>query len=202
MVAELTIPGLFLTGTHAARPSAAAVGKGSLYACSDHTKIYQSDGSSWTDWYSAAAGGNSPSTTTVYRSTDQNVSGSGTVTDISFSHEVHDTDGLWVIGSPTLLTIPAGLNGRRAILEAGVTWTASSAGNYRALYIERNGTDRLGNVTHDNAYAGLGVSQNVTTQPVALATGDTFKMQIRANTTGIGAIGGQHTCWLTLHTVD
>lgn len=50
MVAAITIPGMFLTGDHASRPAASAVGKGSLYACSTHGLIYQSDGSSWSTW--------------------------------------------------------------------------------------------------------------------------------------------------------
>lgn len=201
MVATITIPGMFLTGDHASRPAANAVGKGSLYACSTHTKVYQSDGSTWSDWF-AGGSGNTPSTTLVYRATDQNVDGSGTITDISFSNEVFDDDGVWVVGSPTLFTIPAALNGRRAIVSAGVSWTASAGGNYRALYIDMNAGSRVANATQDNAYAGLGMAQFTHTQPITLATGNTFKMQIRANTTGIGAIGGQHSCWMSLRTVD
>lgn len=46
-----------LSGTHAARPSASAVPAGTLYACSTHNKIYQSDGSStWSDWSVASSG--------------------------------------------------------------------------------------------------------------------------------------------------
>lgn len=55
-MAVITIPGMFLTGTHAARPAAADVGIGSLYACSDHTLVYQSDGSSWTTWFDPTGG--------------------------------------------------------------------------------------------------------------------------------------------------
>lgn len=38
-------------GTHAARPAATAVPPGSLYACTDHTIVYQSDGSAWSNWH-------------------------------------------------------------------------------------------------------------------------------------------------------
>jgi hypothetical protein len=42
---------LILYGDHASRPSASAVPGGTLYSCSDHSLIYQSDGSStWTTW--------------------------------------------------------------------------------------------------------------------------------------------------------
>lgn len=46
-----------LTGTHAARPAATAVPSGTLYACTDHTKVYQSDGATWADWHDGSAGG-------------------------------------------------------------------------------------------------------------------------------------------------
>lgn len=55
-MAEITIPGMFLSGDHASRPAATAVGGGTLYACSDHTKVYQSDASSWSDWFDPSAG--------------------------------------------------------------------------------------------------------------------------------------------------
>jgi len=46
---ELSIKG---PGTHAARPAATAVQKDSLYYCTDHQKVYISDGSAWSDWLS------------------------------------------------------------------------------------------------------------------------------------------------------
>ena len=57
MVAPTTIPGLFQTGTHAARPAATAVGAGTLFACSTHGIIYQSDGAAWTTWFSGGGAG-------------------------------------------------------------------------------------------------------------------------------------------------
>jgi hypothetical protein len=58
-MASTTLPGVLLTGDHASRPAATTVAAGAKYACSDHTKIYSSDGSAWTDWFAAAdaAGG-------------------------------------------------------------------------------------------------------------------------------------------------
>ena len=40
-----------LDGTHAGRPAATAVPAGTLYACTDHGKVYQSDGATWADWF-------------------------------------------------------------------------------------------------------------------------------------------------------
>ena len=39
-----------LDGTHAARPAATAVPAGTLYSCSDHGLVYQSDGATWATW--------------------------------------------------------------------------------------------------------------------------------------------------------
>lgn len=36
--------------THANRPTATAVPSGTLYSCTDHSIVYQSDGSTWSDW--------------------------------------------------------------------------------------------------------------------------------------------------------
>lgn len=49
-MATITIPGMFLTGDHASRPAANAVGSGSIYSCSTHSLLYQSDGSTWSTW--------------------------------------------------------------------------------------------------------------------------------------------------------
>lgn len=46
-----------LVGDHASRPSASAVPKGTLYSCSTHGLIYQSDGaSSWSTWATLTSG--------------------------------------------------------------------------------------------------------------------------------------------------
>jgi hypothetical protein len=62
-MAIITIPGMFLTGDHASRPAASAVGGGSVYSCTDHALIYQSDGSTWSTWFS---GGGAPLTRVEY----------------------------------------------------------------------------------------------------------------------------------------
>lgn len=43
--------GHLLTGIHSARPAAADVPEGTLYSCTTHSRVYQSDGASaWTTW--------------------------------------------------------------------------------------------------------------------------------------------------------
>lgn len=64
MTATYTLPGVLLSGTHASRPAANAVAKGTLYAETDTAQTYQSDGSStWTAWGAAAGGMANPMTT-------------------------------------------------------------------------------------------------------------------------------------------
>lgn len=55
-MADITIPGLFLTGNHAGRPSS-DIGVGALYACSTHGLIYQWDGASWSTWATLGGSG-------------------------------------------------------------------------------------------------------------------------------------------------
>ena len=49
-MAATTLPALLDVGDHSSRPAASAVGSGGLYSCTDHSLIYQTDGSSWSTW--------------------------------------------------------------------------------------------------------------------------------------------------------
>jgi hypothetical protein len=64
---DTTLPALLGTGDHASRPAAGDVGSGALYSCTDHSLVYQSDGSSWTTW--ATLGGASVEPPTLQRTT-------------------------------------------------------------------------------------------------------------------------------------
>lgn len=75
-MADTTLPGLLDTGTHAARPAANAVGSGALYSCTDHSLVYQSDGSSWTTWANLAGTG-SVATDTIWDAAGDLVQGTG-----------------------------------------------------------------------------------------------------------------------------
>jgi hypothetical protein len=45
-----TVPAILRAGIHSARPAATDVAGGTLYSCSTHNLIYQSDGATWTTW--------------------------------------------------------------------------------------------------------------------------------------------------------
>lgn len=78
-MAAITIPGMFLTGDHASRPAANAVGKGALYSCTDHDLIYQSDGSTWTTWATLGGSGTPSGTELDYAEATAPVSITNTV---------------------------------------------------------------------------------------------------------------------------
>lgn len=118
---DTTLPGLLLTGDHASRPAASAVGGGTLYACSTHSLIYQSDTSTWSTWSDVSGSGlTNPMTTQgdIIYSSD----GSGTPARLAAS-----TSGY------VLTTNGAGTN---------PTWTAAAGGgNYVLLTDTLLGSD-------------------------------------------------------------
>lgn len=56
-MASTDLPDLLQTGIHASRPAATDVAGGSLYNCTTHSLIYQSDGATWTTWATLGTSG-------------------------------------------------------------------------------------------------------------------------------------------------
>jgi hypothetical protein len=70
-MADTTLPGVLLSGTHSARPAASAVAGGTLYAETDTGQTYQSNGSStWTAWGAVSGGGGGGGLTQTYVGTN------------------------------------------------------------------------------------------------------------------------------------
>jgi hypothetical protein len=63
-----------LTGIHSARPAASAVPAGTLYSCTTHQLIYQSDGTSWTTYATLGVGA---AADTIYDAKGDVVAGTG-----------------------------------------------------------------------------------------------------------------------------
>jgi hypothetical protein len=78
----------------------------------------------------------------VYRTTTQSIPNGGNHA-ISFDAERYDNGGLWVIGSPTRLTIPADGGGVYAI-GGNIDWAPASG--YAILQIKLNNTDVIASV--------------------------------------------------------
>lgn len=129
MAGVITVPGMFLTGTHAARPAASAVGKGSLYACSDHKLVYQSDGSSWTTWIDASGSGGAAGN--LQAGKVKRTAGDFTTASTSFV----DVTGMSV-------TITTGA--RRCLVAAIVAGTVNNAAGTMAVTLDIDGTDQGG----------------------------------------------------------
>lgn len=167
-------------------PATPATGRRRVYAKTDG--IYEKDDAGTEEGLNGTGAASSFSQTTVRSSGNQNVSGSGTATDISWDTEVEDDDGLWAIGDPTDFNIPSALNGRRVQAMLQIAWTASSNGDYRQGNILLNG-NTIASVEMSDVANTLNVWLQVITRPFVVATADVIKFQMRANATGIGLIG-------------
>ncbi len=62
--------------THSNRPAAAAVPAGTIYACTTHSKLEQSSGSAWSDYF-AGGGSGSVATDTIWDTKGDIVAASG-----------------------------------------------------------------------------------------------------------------------------
>lgn len=129
MPGVITVPGMFLTGTHAARPAASAVGKGSLYACSDHKLIYQSNGSSWSTWIDASGSGGAADN--LQAGKVKRTAGDFTTASTSFV----DVTGM----SVTLTT-----GARRCLVSVSCVISANNVAATMALTLDIDGTDQGG----------------------------------------------------------
>lgn len=175
-----------------------AAGRVTLYAKADGL-LYSKDDAG-TESAVSGGSGNTLSSTLVRRTTAQNVSGSGTETDISWDTETEDISGVWAIGTPTKLVIPAGLNGRRAVVYGGAIFTASTTGNYRHLRIRKAGSAMTPDVVFiiPDLATAVSTALQLVTPPLTLTTADEFTMVMRIDGTGIGIDSG----YFGLYTVD
>ena len=107
------------------------------------------------------------------RATNQSIPNSAN-TAISFSGVTYDDYGMWAVGNPTRLTIPAALTGKRILIVGQLDWTANVTGTRGAALI-KNGTTRIA-----EAAFGTTTSSHVPLTPVALdvpVTSDYYEIQ-------------------------
>lgn len=160
-----------LTATAIKRPEGTALPPGALPANALITVIY--DG---TNWRLASL---PDLRATVSRATTQSIATS-TPTDISFATEELDPIQAWVVGTPTRLTVPAGVS--RVSLRASVRWDAGVVSS-RFLQILLNGTTL---VAQDNRTisGGASVSSQTCIGEVAVSPGDYFTAVVTQDTGG------------------
>jgi hypothetical protein len=109
-----TVAGILLTGIHSARPGAGAVPVGTLYSCTTHSLVYQSDGSAWSTWATLGGGGGGGGGTTpsgVLVTGPAHAAPTNPYV-LAWDTAVYDPDGYWASGDPTKLTVPSGKGGR------------------------------------------------------------------------------------------
>jgi hypothetical protein len=124
----------------------------------------------------------------VKKSADQTGANYNTPTTVTWNTDVYDTDTIHDTGSNTSrFTVPAGLDGRYAIIRANVYASNVSSNTTGSLCILKNGSagyDGFGGSNHENG--GLGeLAIQCRTQPVLLTTGDYYEAQLWCNDASI-----------------
>lgn len=118
----------------------------------------------------------------VERTSDVSIANDTTVA-IDWQAEVYDTDSLWVVGSPSFITIPAGGDGVWDI-EARVSWAADVDG-YRECSIRIDPVSGGANynvaATRHEAIeaAGIANKQTVAALGLELVAGDVVELTVR-----------------------
>ncbi len=181
MAAIATLPVVLGTGIHSARPAASAVGAGGLYSCTEHSLVYQTDGSSWTTW--ATLGGTAPTYgSAMYKRT------SGNYTTTSTTMVAVDNTNM-------SLTITTGA--RRCLVGFVGNVGNSASGDFVELDIDIDGTlqgnGSLGMITQNNAGSTAWNNCSFTMLTAALTAGShTFKLFWRANGSGTLTMQGSN----------
>jgi hypothetical protein len=124
---------------------------------------------------------------------------SAVATTLNFDSAGPNTEAMWVVGSPSRITVPE--NVRRVKLSAQVTFTGSATG-IRQVNILKNGAlgySGRGSATVPTAGAGYSQAVNVETGVLDVVAGDYFQLQCLQDSGGALPItvGGSWT-WLSL----
>lgn len=97
------------TGDHASRPAATAVPQGTLYSCTDHTLIYQSDGATWSTWMDPAGAIPGGLTLPSFVAAGTSATGTGDVTPgVPAGSVINDILLIFVQSDNQAATAPAG----------------------------------------------------------------------------------------------
>lgn len=115
----------------------------------------------------------------VYRTTDQTLT-TAVDTVVTWEGDANDNAGMWVVGSPTVLTcVVPGMY----TATANVAFAANGTG-FRAAWIEKNATTTLARVNTAIAAASTQTRFSVVTTAFDLAVGDTVRLLVSQNSGG------------------
>jgi hypothetical protein len=150
------------TGTHAARPAATAVPQGTLWSCTTHSLVYQSDGATWSTWATLGGGGGSVDTDVIWDAKGDLAGGTGAdaaarlpvgANDTVLTADSTQATGLkWAAAAAGgdlryLASLPSGAMQREYLFTGSVESWTTSAGTLSST------SDRL-QLTHTSAAVG------------------------------------------------
>lgn len=178
-MADTTLPALLDTGTHAGRPAAGDVGSGALYSCTDHSLIYQTDGSSWSTWATLGAAASTFGAVWLTDASTQSINTSSFTT-IAFDTETEDTDGFHSGSSG--IVIPVAFNGRRMVFGANIGLAANATGARQAQLVKNlAGTPVVLSYVTDVGSSAISFREMLISPAITVATGDTIDVQLWHN---------------------
>ncbi len=122
-----------------------------------------------------------------------------TATVLNFDSAPVNSDGMWVVGAPSRITIPE--NVTRVRLTGQVTFNGHASGIRKVSILKNGGAGYAGHAEAIVPTAGAAYSQavNVSTGVINVVAGDYFELQCLQDTGGALALTvGQHFTWLTL----
>lgn len=162
----------------------------------------------WTDFFAPPPGRNPALTigtsefkgALVIKSGSQSIATSTNV-DLTWQTASYDTNGFYSAGSPTKLTVPAGVT--RVRLSGVVDWSATAAQNKRAVVILKNDAvfDGAGQNTRiDSTTASDEQRQSVISAIVDVVEGDFFEINVR-QTSG-GGKNVETSSWFAIEVIE
>ncbi len=158
-----------LVGTLAARPAAAGLNR--WYYATDQDRLYREEAATWQEILSRDTIG-----ARVFRSTAQSFA-NNTTTAVDFDSETFDPHGMWVVGTPTRLTVPADYPGYWIVL-GGLRFLGAGGGQTRNAGIRKNGSS-IADLPKYTTNAAWSATASIGLNPVALAdavAGDYFEL--------------------------
>ena len=121
----------------------------------------------------------------------------GTDAAIPWDAAVYDTDGFWVAGNPTRLTVPAGVS--RIRLKGNLDWTFGGSG-YRHLWTYKNDALFFGAAKEsDVGDAGI---QSIGTAVVDVTAGDYFELIARQTSGATKNVAANELTWFAVEVVE
>jgi len=117
-----TVQGILLDGDHASLPAAGDPPVGSIYSCSTHSLIYQTDGATWSTWATLGTAFTYGTTADMPASVPGDVENAGAAGKVSDAGHVHGREA-WGTG-PDIGTLTFG-----AVAAAGATGKVADAGH-------------------------------------------------------------------------